>query len=75
LKFIFFANILPGIAFALDLIETTGQYGVQEILLATVGSNLGEYELTTVPPSGHLLVLRSTTTSRQWSNWTYHSVQ
>lgn len=33
--FIFFANILPGIAFSLDLIETTGEYGVQEILLAS----------------------------------------
>ena len=33
--FIFFANILPGIAFSLDLIETTGQYGVQEVLLSS----------------------------------------
>ncbi|ORX41176.1 HCO3 transporter family-domain-containing protein [Kockovaella imperatae] len=33
--FIFFANVLPGIAFSLDLIETTGQYGVQEVLLAS----------------------------------------
>ncbi|KAG7530249.1 hypothetical protein FFLO_05179 [Filobasidium floriforme] len=32
---IFFANVLPGIAFALDLIESTGQTGVQEVLLAT----------------------------------------
>jgi hypothetical protein len=39
-QFIFFANILPGIAFALDLIEATGQYGVQEVLLATVSPNL-----------------------------------
>ena len=27
---IFFANILPGLAFSLDLIETTGEYGVNE---------------------------------------------
>jgi hypothetical protein len=29
-------QVLPGIAFALDLIESTGQTGVQEVLLATV---------------------------------------
>nr|XP_031860208.1 uncharacterized protein CI109_004340 [Kwoniella shandongensis]KAA5527280.1 hypothetical protein CI109_004340 [Kwoniella shandongensis] len=33
--FIFFANVLPGLAFSLDLIETTGQYGVQEVLLSS----------------------------------------
>ncbi|KAF8319782.1 hypothetical protein DL93DRAFT_2132218 [Clavulina sp. PMI_390] len=32
---IFFANILPGIAFSLDLIETTNQYGVIEVLLSS----------------------------------------
>ncbi|KAL0066207.1 hypothetical protein AAF712_006832 [Marasmius tenuissimus] len=32
---IFFANVLPGIAFSLDLIETTNQYGVAEVLLAS----------------------------------------
>ncbi|KAG8907049.1 hypothetical protein FRB99_005426 [Tulasnella sp. 403] len=32
---IFFANILPAIAFSLDLIETTGQYGVVEVLLSS----------------------------------------
>lgn len=32
---IFFANVLPAIAFSLDLIETTGQYGVAEVLLAS----------------------------------------
>ncbi|KAG2010109.1 anion exchange family protein [Coprinopsis cinerea AmutBmut pab1-1] len=32
---IFFANVLPGIAFSLDLIETTDQYGVAEVLLAS----------------------------------------
>ncbi|KLT39446.1 hypothetical protein CC85DRAFT_288567 [Cutaneotrichosporon oleaginosum] len=33
--FIFFANVLPGLAFSLDLIEETGLYGVQEVLLAS----------------------------------------
>ena len=28
-------QVLPGIAFSLDLIEKTGQYGVQEILLSS----------------------------------------
>ncbi|KAG8739676.1 hypothetical protein FRC10_005272 [Ceratobasidium sp. 414] len=32
---IFFANVLPGIAFSLDLIETTAQYGVTEVLLSS----------------------------------------
>ncbi|KAF8599454.1 hypothetical protein BDV93DRAFT_497765 [Ceratobasidium sp. AG-I] len=32
---IFFANVLPGIAFSLDLIETTSQYGVSEVLLSS----------------------------------------
>ncbi|CAE6464292.1 unnamed protein product [Rhizoctonia solani] len=32
---IFFANVLPGIAFSLDLIETTDQYGVTEVLLSS----------------------------------------
>ncbi|VDC04592.1 unnamed protein product [Peniophora sp. CBMAI 1063] len=32
---IFFANVLPGIAFSLDLIETTNQYGVAEVLLSS----------------------------------------
>lgn len=32
---IFFANVLPGIAFSLDLIETTDQFGVAEVLLAS----------------------------------------
>ncbi|KAB5591398.1 anion transporter [Ceratobasidium theobromae] len=32
---IFFANVLPGIAFSLDLIETTHQYGVTEVLLSS----------------------------------------
>ncbi|KAJ7242867.1 HCO3 transporter family-domain-containing protein [Mycena haematopus] len=32
---IFFANVLPGIAFSLDLIETTNQYGVSEVLISS----------------------------------------
>ena len=28
-------SVLPGIAFSLDLIETTKQYGVTEVLLAS----------------------------------------
>jgi hypothetical protein len=28
-------SVLPGIAFSLDLIETTEQYGVTEVLLAS----------------------------------------
>ncbi|KAG8682832.1 hypothetical protein FRC11_014335, partial [Ceratobasidium sp. 423] len=32
---IFFANVLPGIAFSLDLIETTSQYGVTEVLMSS----------------------------------------
>jgi len=30
-----FLSVLPGIAFSLDLIETTQQYGVSEVLLAS----------------------------------------
>lgn len=32
---IFFANVLPGVAFSLALIETTGEYGVSEVLLSS----------------------------------------
>lgn len=28
-------SVLPGIAFSLDLIETTGEYGVAEVLLSS----------------------------------------
>ena len=28
-------SVLPGIAFSLDLIETTGKYGVTEVLLSS----------------------------------------
>lgn len=30
-----FYSVLPGIAFSLDLIETTQQYGVAEVLMST----------------------------------------
>jgi hypothetical protein len=33
----------PGIAFSLDLIETTGQYGVNEVLLASECGSLTNY--------------------------------
>ncbi|KZT35614.1 anion exchanging protein [Sistotremastrum suecicum HHB10207 ss-3] len=33
--FTFCTNVLPGIAFSLDLIETTSKYGVEEVLLAS----------------------------------------
>ena len=32
---IYFSSVLPGIAFSLDLIETTEQYGVAEVLVAS----------------------------------------
>lgn len=31
----YYFSVLPGIAFSLDLIETTGKYGVTEILLSS----------------------------------------
>ncbi|KAJ7593521.1 HCO3 transporter family-domain-containing protein [Mycena floridula] len=37
---IFFCNVLPGIAFSLDLIETTAQYGVAEVLISSFGAAL-----------------------------------
>ncbi|CAD6587662.1 MAG: hypothetical protein TREMPRED_004819 [Tremellales sp. Tagirdzhanova-0007] len=63
--FIFFANILPGIAFSLDLIEVTGQYGVQEILLSTfmaafVASILGGQPLLISGVTGPITVFSRT---------------
>lgn len=54
---IFFANVLPGIAFSLDLIETTGQYGLQEVLLSTVRLWHVPSSFTSLTPSS--LTLRS----------------
>ncbi|ORY29678.1 HCO3 transporter family-domain-containing protein [Naematelia encephala] len=63
--FIFFANVLPGIAFSLDLIETTGAYGVQEVLLASfmaafVASFLGGQPLLISGVTGPITVFNKT---------------
>lgn len=63
--FIFFANVLPGIAFSLDLIETTGQYGVQEVLLSSfmaafVASILGGQPLLISGVTGPITVFNKT---------------
>ena len=42
-------QVLPGIAFALDLIEVTGQTGVQEVLLATVSFGIC-YQSSVIQP-------------------------
>ncbi|KAF8073644.1 HCO3 transporter family-domain-containing protein [Lyophyllum atratum] len=62
---IFFANVLPGIAFSLDLIETTGQYGVGEVLLSSfmaafVFSVLGAQPLTIAGVTGPITVFNKT---------------
>ncbi|KAF9013359.1 HCO3 transporter family-domain-containing protein [Cyathus striatus] len=58
---IFFANVLPGIAFSLDLIETTKQYGVAEVLLASfmaafIFSIFGAQPLTIAGVTGPITV-------------------
>ncbi|WVO17305.1 hypothetical protein L204_104997 [Cryptococcus depauperatus] len=63
--FVFFANVLPGIAFSLDLIETTGQYGVQEVLLSSfmaafVASFLGGQPLLISGVTGPITVFNKT---------------
>ncbi|RXK37225.1 anion transporter [Tremella mesenterica] len=63
--FIFFANILPGLAFSLDLIETTGEYGVQEVLLSSfmaafVFSVLGGQPLLISGVTGPITVFNKT---------------
>ncbi|TYJ55250.1 hypothetical protein B9479_004080 [Cryptococcus floricola] len=63
--FIFFANVLPGLAFSLDLIETTGQYGVQEVLLSSfmaafVASFLGGQPLLISGVTGPITVFNKT---------------
>ena len=50
-------SVLPGIAFSLDLIETTEQYGVMEVLLASfmaafIFSVFGAQPLTIVGVTG-----------------------
>ncbi|KAJ7644292.1 HCO3 transporter family-domain-containing protein [Roridomyces roridus] len=62
---IFFANVLPGIAFSLDLIETTQQYGVSEVLLSSfmaafVFSVFGAQPLTIAGVTGPITVFNKT---------------
>ncbi|KAJ3930957.1 MAG: HCO3 transporter family-domain-containing protein [Lentinula lateritia] len=62
---IFFANVLPGIAFSLDLIETTEQYGVAEVLLSSfmaafVFSVFGAQPLTIAGVTGPITVFNKT---------------
>ncbi|KAI0056306.1 hypothetical protein BV25DRAFT_1814306 [Artomyces pyxidatus] len=62
---IFFANVLPGIAFSLDLIETTQQYGVSEVLLSSfmaafVFSVFGAQPLCIAGVTGPITVLNQT---------------
>nr|GAT43806.1 predicted protein [Mycena chlorophos] len=62
---IFFANVLPGIAFSLDLIETTDEYGVAEVLIssfmaAAVFSFFGAQPLTIAGVTGPITVFNET---------------
>jgi len=62
---IFFANVLPGIAFSLDLIETTEQYGVSEVLLSSfmaafIFSVFGAQPLCIAGVTGPITVLNKT---------------
>ncbi|EIN11935.1 hypothetical protein PUNSTDRAFT_83796 [Punctularia strigosozonata HHB-11173 SS5] len=62
---IFFANVLPGIAFSLDLIETTEQYGVAEVLLSSfmaafIFSVFGAQPLCIAGVTGPITVLNKT---------------
>ncbi|KAF8835377.1 hypothetical protein BDN67DRAFT_975348, partial [Paxillus ammoniavirescens] len=62
---IFFANVLPGIAFSLNLIETTQQYGVSEVLISSfmaafIFSVLGAQPLTIAGVTGPITVFNKT---------------
>ncbi|KAG6900396.1 hypothetical protein C0993_011384 [Termitomyces sp. T159_Od127] len=62
---IFFANVLPGIAFSLDLIETTAKYGVAEVLLSSfmaafMFSIFGAQPLTIAGVTGPITVFNKT---------------
>ncbi|KAF8208598.1 HCO3 transporter family-domain-containing protein [Mycena galopus ATCC 62051] len=62
---IFFANVLPGIAFSLDLIETTNQYGVSEVLISSfmaafIFSFFGAQPLTIGISKGPITVFNKT---------------
>lgn len=57
-------SVLPGIAFSLDLIETTEQYGVTEVLLASfmaafIFSVFGAQPLTIAGVTGILEIKKS----------------
>ncbi|KIJ54700.1 hypothetical protein M422DRAFT_24604 [Sphaerobolus stellatus SS14] len=61
----FFSNIFPGIAFSLDLIETTNQYGVAEVLLSSfmasgIFSLFGAQPLCIAGVTGPITVLNKT---------------
>ncbi|KAF7297733.1 Phosphoglycerate mutase-like protein [Mycena kentingensis (nom. inval.)] len=62
---IFFANVLPGIAFSLDLIETTAEYGVSEVLMSSfmaafIFSFFGAQPLTIAGVTGPITVFNKT---------------
>ncbi|KAI6024253.1 HCO3 transporter family-domain-containing protein [Pisolithus marmoratus] len=62
---IFFSNVLPGIAFSLDLIETTNQYGISEVLVSTfmaafIFSVFGAQPLTIAGVTGPITVFNKT---------------
>lgn len=62
---IFFANVLPGIAFSLDLIETTQMYGVSEVLMSSfmaafIFSVFGAQPLTVAGVTGPITVFNKT---------------
>ncbi|KAJ7695721.1 HCO3 transporter family-domain-containing protein [Mycena rosella] len=62
---IFFSNVLPGIAFSLDLIETTNQYGVSEVLISSfmaafIFSCFGAQPLTIAGVTGPITVFNKT---------------
>ncbi|KAJ7070029.1 anion exchanging protein [Mycena amicta] len=62
---IFFANVLPGIAFSLDLIETTSEYGVSEVLISSfmaafIFSCFGAQPLTIAGVTGPITVFNKT---------------
>ncbi|KAJ6557218.1 bicarbonate transporter [Mycena vulgaris] len=62
---IFFSNVLPGIAFSLDLIETTSQYGVSEVLISSfmaafIFSCFGAQPLTIAGVTGPITVFNKT---------------
>ncbi|KAI0271795.1 HCO3 transporter family-domain-containing protein [Russula aff. rugulosa BPL654] len=62
---VFFANVLPGIAFSLHLIESTQQYGVSEVLLSSfmasfIFSVIGAQPLCIAGVTGPITILNQT---------------